>query len=144
LTPRTAGERRPTLKLDLDSLPEIPPPAGVLSLDISANRFRRRSALSGPLKTGYLYAQGNQLEDLAPLLELPGLRQVFLESNWLDLTPGARGAEQVATLRARGVAVSVSRQSFGESQPRLFAGRGPALRWSCGGGGQGGGCVPVG
>jgi Leucine-rich repeat (LRR) protein len=116
------------LKLDLDSLLEIQPPAGVLSLDISANRFRRRSALSGALKTGYLYAQGNQLQDLAPLLELPELRQVFLESNWLDLTPGARGAEQVATLRA---------QVVRRSRPGIAV----ELR---GRGGQGGGCVPAG
>jgi hypothetical protein len=65
------------------------------------------------VKTGYLYAQGNQVEDLAPLLELPGLRQVYLESNWLDLGPGGRGAEQVSQLKARGVVVGVSRQSFG-------------------------------
>jgi Leucine-rich repeat (LRR) protein len=99
--------------LDLETLPELPPPAGVLSLDISANRLRNLTRLSGAVKTGYLYAQGNQVEDLAPLLELPGLRQVYLESNWLDLGPGGRGAEQVSQLKARGVVVGVSRQSFG-------------------------------
>jgi hypothetical protein len=78
------------------------------TLDLSYNEISDISALSSLSNLTTLNLRGNQISDISTLVDNIGLNQgdeVYLESNYLDLSPDSQAMNDIQTLQDRGVNV---------------------------------------
>ena len=84
------------------------------TLTLGGNQISDISALAAVTGLTELYLNENQISDIGALVINIGLGEgdeVYLDNNWLDLSPGSRASQDIETLRDRGVTVHCDNQN---------------------------------
>jgi Leucine-rich repeat (LRR) protein len=80
-------------------------------LDLYGNRIADLSPLAGLSNLYYLDLRYNALTNIDVLGNLPKLQTVYLDGNWLDMSPNSAALTVIQTLQGRGVSVSYQFQN---------------------------------
>ncbi|CVK34100.1 Ig-like domain-containing protein [Methanoculleus bourgensis] len=105
------------LLLGSNQISDIGPLAGLTDLQrlhLYDNQIRDIGPLAGLTNLELLYLYNNQIRDISPLVANSGLGscdEVYLQYNYLDLTPGSADMNDIQTLQSRGVYVAYEPQN---------------------------------